>query len=53
MGPRVRCSGSMLKIYADYNLSFVAATYDFAKAKNDWYPTWPEDKTRRGMAMYE
>lgn len=27
------------------------AMRDFAKAKDQWYPTWPEDVTQRGMAV--
>lgn len=28
------------------------AMYDFAKAQEVWYSTWPEDPKKRGMAMY-
>lgn len=27
------------------------AMYDFARAQEVWYKTWPEDPKRRGMAM--
>ena len=30
----------------------VDAMYQFAKAKDAWYSTWPQDITRRSMAMY-
>lgn len=37
------------RLHSQYSL--VAAMYDFAKAKNQWFPTWAEDVTQRGMAM--
>lgn len=30
---------------------FLGAMYEFAKAKELWYKTWPEDVTRRSMAV--